>query len=92
MNKIKRFRDTHTVSREMYEHLNAPDQVERVIKGQAVQRLAEQIYNELEHDFYVESNPFIGETHTVDIVAMPTHNWQKIERFLARNNFDFNEL
>ena len=92
MNKIKRFKDTHTVSREMYEQLNAPDQVEQVIKGQAVQRLSEQIYNELEYDFYVESNPFIGEAHTVDIVAMPTSSWKKIERFLTQNSFDFNEL
>ena len=92
MNKIKRFKDTHTVSREMYEQLNAPDQVKQVVKSQTVQRLSEQIYNELEYDFCVESNPFIGETHTVDIVAMPTSSWRKIERFLTRNSFNFNEL
>ena len=92
MNKIKRFQDTHTFSREMYEQLNAPEQVEQVIKGQVVQRLAEQIYNELDYDFCVESNPFVGETHTVDIVSMPTSNWKKIESFLVRNNFDFNKL
>jgi hypothetical protein len=76
----------------MYEQLNAPEQVEQVIKGQAIQRLAEQIYNELKPDFYVESNPFVGETHIVDAVAMPTSNWKKIESFLIRNNFNFSEL
>ena len=91
MNKIKRFQGTHTISREMYWELNKPEQVQQIIKGQAVQRLAEQMYNELEYDFCVESDPLVGETHIVDIVAMPTTIWTKIEHFLTQNNFDFDK-
>ena len=92
MNNIKRFQAAHTISREMYLELNEPRQAQQIIKGEAVQRLTEQIYNEMASDFYVESNPFVNETHIIDIVAMPTASWKKIERFLTRNKFDFDNL
>lgn len=92
MNKIKRIRETLTVTREMYEDMLGPGQVEYTVRREMVQRLSEQIYNEMECDFYIESNPYVGETLMLDIVAMSASNWKKIESFLTRNNFDFKNL
>lgn len=92
MNEIKRIRETLTVTREMYEDMLGPGQVEYTVRREMVRRLSEQIYNEMEYDFYVESNPYVGETLMLDIVAMSTSNWKKIESFLTRNNFDFKNL
>ena len=92
MKKIKRFQGTFAVTQELYEQLKREEYLEKAMKGEAVQRLAEDINKELEHGFFVESNPLIGERCIYDITAMSTYDWQKIERFLMQNNFDFNNL
>ena len=90
--KIKRIRDTHAISREMFAKMNDPEHANQLIKRESLRRLTEKVYEELEADFVVEENPWVGTTQTIDIVTMPTSEWRKIERFLLENKFKFEEL
>lgn len=90
--KIKRIQDRHTISREMFAQMNDPEYADQLIKRESLRRLTEKVYEELEADFVVEENPWVGTTQTIDIVVMPTSEWRKIELFLLENKFKFEEL
>ena len=90
--KIKRIQDRHSISREMFAQINDQEYKNQLIKRESLRRLTEKEYEELEADFVVEENPWVGKTQTIDIVTMPTSDWRKIERFLVENKFNFEEL
>ena len=90
--KIKRIRDVHSISREVFAQISDPEYADQMIKRESLRRLTEKVYEELEADFVVEEHPWVGTTQTVDIVTMPTSEWRKIERFLIENKFKFEEL
>jgi hypothetical protein len=37
-------------------------------------------------------NPYVGKAVKAEIVAMPARDWNKIQRFLNQNHFNFSEL
>ena len=92
MNKIKFYRDSHSISRDMYEHINDPSLVEELTRKEITQRLAKLIFEDLDFNSQSESNPFVGETIKTELVCMPLPCWSKIQTFLERNNFLFDKL
>jgi hypothetical protein len=92
MNKIKFYRDSYSISRDMYEHINDPSLVEELTKKEITQRLAKLIFEDLDFYSQSETNPFVGETIKTELVCMPLPYWSKIQTFLERNNFPFNRL
>jgi hypothetical protein len=92
MNRIKHLRAQHSVSYDMIKELHNPETAEEIIKREITLQLAKLLHEEFEMEFYEEENPYVGQTVKAEIVAMPARDWNKIQRFLELNHFNFSEL
>jgi len=92
MNRIKHLRAQHSVSYDMIKELHNPETAEEIIKREITLQLAKLLHEEFEMEFYQEENPYVGQAVKAEIVAMPARDWNKIQRFLELNFFNFSEL
>jgi len=92
MNRIKHLTAQHSVSYDMIKELHNPESAEEIIKREITLQLAKLLHEEFEMEFYEEENPYVGQTVKAEIVAMPARDWNKIQRFLELNFFNFSEL
>ena len=92
MKRIKHLRAQHSVSYDMIKELHNPETVEEIIKREITLQLAKLLHEEFEIEFYQEENPYVGQTVKAEIVAMPARDWDKIQRFLELNLFNFSDL
>ena len=92
MNRIKHLTAQHSVSYDMIKELHNPETAEEIIKREITLQLAKLLHEEFEMEFYEEENPYVGQTVKAEIVAMPARDWNKIQRFLELNFFNFSEL
>ncbi len=92
MNRIKHLRAKHSVSYDVIKELHNPESAEEIIKREITPQLAKLLHEEFEMEFYAEENPYVGQTVEAEIVAMPVRDWNKIQRFLNQNHFNFSEL
>jgi hypothetical protein len=92
MNRIKHLTAQHSVSYDMIKELHNPETAEEIIKREITLQLAKLLHEEFEMEFCEVENPYVGQAVKAEIVAMPARDWNKIQRFLNQNHFNFSEL
>jgi hypothetical protein len=76
--KPKRIQTQVQTTREMWEKSYDPVVVQDLLKRQMIDRLAQELYNNVQDYIKVEENGFVGITHSIDLVVMTTREYDRL--------------